>query len=697
MGRGEYVSTPGLGGSPDDNVARPDAGLVNSIHAIEGDMANAPSVNTNSWRLPKKAHSAPEATFTDEMYRRKGLPVSADPLPTTAGSGLPTPSTDEWRLPKKGQPLMEAQGDLAKLAKLPKGRWANMEFAGSNHLYRAVHKADGSGCYREHMLGRWGVEHKFDTFQDLLDLIKKSGKTIKIGQTGKAGSKMWEPQSESSCGGPKKSLLKKTRRGQPVGPPRAADDDAANESATDRMRRLAGLTHLNEDRPFATGSIHRRMPNPEIPSFLTEGGGTGFGHQSPEEKATEMILSAGMIAGGQKREIAALAKELGTTVKKLARKAFDRRLKALKGGARPVTGVQNDMKKEMAHLAKAAKTLGVYDVLLQVAKAHSPKREQREQYALAGLTERSAMPHPMTDTRPVQAQRAHGILDDGQDAGESYVEQVLAESRWFFGEGPQRPFDEAPGGRAGPWRGSNDEPAPTPIVRKGKVHGQIGKHKTPETDGEVDVGDSEIDYDKDKGDDDEEKAKAKSREKAPPEDDEEEPTPEDDDEPEDEGPEDPDQDEAEDEDDEDEEDEDEEKDEWVVDEAESRAGNVARKTGGLIKRVGGAIQHGGSKMDRASSWLKHGAEKTGKGKKKPGTKKTPARKPSPVKSKAKPKIKPKPLRPKPKTSLHKAALKKSAARKAKLTKSGKAPKLKKMKRRLREQLAQLLAASAHLL
>lgn len=488
-------------------------------------MGDVPTINTGSWRLPKKAHSAPEATFTDDMYRAKGLPVDPERAPATGGSGLPTVDTSDWRLPS------------TQAAAISEGQQPSK---------------------KRHHAKPFEIDLDDDQFKDLGDdyddadfdgLDDKTGRPMPKKRAAKAAV-------ESSCSG-KRSFLKRKKR-QESGPPRAVDNDAVGEDVQSVQRRLAGLTessHLE----FATGQPYRRMPD--------------------ESRAVELTERA-------------------------------------------------------------------------PAPKRGPSRLPKDQQALAGLTERAPLPHPMHDTRPVGAGRAHGILDDGMDGGEAFVDQILQESRWFFeefgGPGGKRPFDEAPGGRAGPWRGSDDEPAQTPVVRHGKVKGMVGDE--PEDDeGEEGKDQKQVPP----------KAKAKGKPKAPPE---EEPEEDDEEEPE-------------------------EQDESVLDEA-----GLLKKFGARVRGAGERIK-GGKRTTAAREKLhghlkkfakKHGIKAFGHDPEEAAKK---GAKKSKVAAKAKPKVKPKPLAKKgakKSKSRHALAMKKSLAKKAKLTKSGKAPKLKKMKRRLRE-------------
>jgi hypothetical protein len=156
-----------------------------------------------------------------------------------------------------------------------------------------------------------------------------------------------------------------------------------------------------------------------------------------------------------------------------------------------------------------------------------------DQSRLAGITESSRVGFPTNDAGHLRRPTGHGMLDPHDEAasrtGEDFVGQVLAESRWFFRDfaglslGAFDALGEAPGGRSEPWTG-DDEPAKTPIVRKGKTHGAVGDDIPPEgKHGAVDVGKSEIDYDDDEDDDEdheepktEKKGKCKSKGKNEP-------------------------------------------------------------------------------------------------------------------------------------------------------------------------------------
>ena len=281
-----------------------------------------------------------------------------------------------------------------------------------------------------------------------------------------------------------------------------------------------------------------------------------------------------------------------------------------------------------------------------------------DQKILAGIAENAPLPHPVHDTRPLVSPKAHGILDDGVDGGDAYVQQVLNESRWFFKDfgdtclGVVGAVGEAPGSRAGPWRGSDDDAAATPIVRKGKVHGVVGKHASPEEKGEVDVGKSEIDYDAD----------------------------------------------------------DDENDESV------QEASRLRTVGHHLKSLGHAVGTRDSvrrAKDRLRGHIKRFAKKHGinfkkhfhgepsepkKKEKEKETKEKPpkakAAKPKAAKA-AKPKAPktkaPKAAKPKRVRSPHQAAMAKLRSKRKRAEKAGKGPKLRKMKRKLREALGRVLS------
>jgi hypothetical protein len=97
-----------------------------------------------------------------------------------------------------------------------------------------------------------------------------------------------------------------------------------------------------------------------------------FGKGSSEQRAIQLVYSAGITHN--QAELQKVAKKLGISIEKIAYKAFEQRMKALKAGARPVSGTKNDLKAEMMALAKSARALGVMDVLKKVAAKYSPKK-----------------------------------------------------------------------------------------------------------------------------------------------------------------------------------------------------------------------------------------------------------------------------------------------------------------------------------
>lgn len=430
-----------------------------------------PTVNTSTWRLPKKAHSRPEGSFTDEMYLKKGLAVPPDPTPTTGGSGLPTVDTNEWVLPSTKQARLDESSGVVPAPAIGAGT---------------------EGLSVDDVIEMCGPGHS----KPKKPKGKKKGAAIPTAK----------PQKEAKC--PKKSFLKR-KKGQDVGPPRAPDDDAVDETRIPqrhnpperpalqrahvdipRLQRLAGLAE-SEHIEFATGTPHRELPD-----------------DSRVELTESVHTRPGLPAEPH-------------------------------GGPVPA-----------------------------------------EQQQLAGLTESSPHPLPLSDSRRLHAPQAHGVLDDGANDGERFVEQVLAESRWFFSDfeflGANRPFGEAPGGRSGPWRGSDDEPAETPIVRKGKVKGAVG------------------DPDADTGDEDDEEQPPPKKKAPPP----------------------PDEDEGEE--DEDEEGDEDEQEEWVeIEEAEDGGGGGSR-TGRRLKSIGhhlraaGRRMRGGHSAQRAKEGLHHHLKKFAK-------------------------------------------------------------------------------------
>lgn len=419
-----------------------------------------PTITTTGWRLPPKAHSAPEASFTDDMYQAKGLPVDTNRAPTTGGSGLPTANTDDWRLPSTEQRLAEAKKrDHRKPFEvdLDDGQFVDLK-----------------GNYKD---------ADFDGLDD---------------RTGAPMPKKRKAAVESRCGGGKPSFLKRKKR-QAAGPPRAADNEAVDEAVEDprsAQRRLAGLTE-SKHLEFATGTPHRRMPSAEIPSYLAEH------HELTEASGVTIPKKLLSKIDGWSFELSIERIFQKARRGPLQKQDLLKVIKSLEYEIKAMQPSEAQDKKKFTWLLNAVKDL-----------THGTGRGENtvptEQQALAGMTERVSLPHPMTDTRPVGARPSHGILDDGMDEGEAFVDQVLQESRWFFedfgGPGAKRPFDEAPGGRAGPWRGSDDEPAKTPVVRQGKVKGAVGDEPEPEDD--------------DEGEDQKRvppKSKGKGKPKAPPE------------------------------------------------------------------------------------------------------------------------------------------------------------------------------------
>lgn len=541
-------------------------------------MANNANINTDTWRLPKRAHTVPEASFTDEMYRKVGLPTA--PASAAGGTGRPAVDTSDWKLPTTARALEEDVSEVPAVAEAKKVKFSFLKRAGAckrqdvtpkrmpdddavdeafgdkpgktqqviidlltkhgamdmGDLFDAVAKKTGLKGPAIHkaiylMLQRNKLVHPNhdaamvalpstkseavdESASNMMAKLRRQQQKRERAAEKKADPKLLaraEEMGRKAFAAGKKSTpaqdpefsswVMKLSTGEPssitpyltawVRGWQQANADAPVESVRLEQRRLAGLA-LDEHLTFATGTPYRRLPEP-----LTEvdRARAGLGSQSDLNRAYELIWAAGETVGAGD-EIGKLAKKLNTTVEKLAFAAYDKALVALKKGARPVSGTKNDLKAEMASLAKSAKALGMYAVLTKVAAKHSPKKESAvtpEMRRLAGMAEDAALPRPLGDTRPVQTPKAHGILDDGQDEGEAYVERVLAESRWFFGT--VRPFAEAPGGRRPPWQGSKDVSAETPIVRKGEVHGTVGKTASPEAQGEVDVGRSEVDYD----------------------------------------------------------------------------------------------------------------------------------------------------------------------------------------------------------
>lgn len=670
-------------------------------------MANVPTINTNSWRLPRRSHTAPEATFTDEMYRSKGLPVDPDRGPTTGGSGHPVVDMTGWRLPSKegreartleeaavvetfdssGPGLSDIQG--TEFRGFPKSDHERATILGSDKKFKAyMRKLTGKhtpsnleieaalvkqGLSRtkarqyafwaaakfeakeRHHAKNFEVELDDEEFDDLGDDYDDDDfADLDVDES-------YEPEMQEvkTCKG---SLLKKrvrVRGRQDVGPRRTADDDAVGESVRIIQRRLAGLAESRHVE-FATGQPYRTMPDMDVPDMLLSESHPEYAGSSGE------IIGKGQAKKGTRIGSMKVAKVSPTRVTVFSDSGIDVGSK-FAGKHYTYTWDGTGYKRQGQYLH----TDGI--------RALKESVVPREQQALAGMTERAPLPHPMTDTRPVGPRPAHGILDDGHDAGEAFVDRVLEESRWFFsdfsGPGANRPFDEAPGGRAGPWRGSDDDPAETPVVRQGKVKGIVGKDDEDE--------DEEPEGDEDEGEKKQVPPKAKGKSKAPPKKKPEEPE------------------EGDDED----EDEDEEVEESVLGERDSGVAHGLKSLGHHLKSAGHRASSG-SAAQKAKAGLHHHLQKfakkhgikafghePGSSGKKPSKPSKPKRS---VKAKAKPKTRPKPLKPKP-SKLHKTALRKSRAAKAKIKAAGAAPKLKKLKRRLRETLEIALSRSPQFL
>jgi len=409
-------------------------------------MGDVPTVNTSTWRLPKRSHQTPEASYTDDMYRAKGLPVDPDRAPTTGASGLPIVSTEDWVTPSTRARLEEGRSALDPddfdeasgcVGAYPKGK-------GKKGRGRGMGVGKGAGP-----IGRRAME---GTDED--DFEEACGSSH--------GSK------------PKKSYLKKK------GPMKESIGDTAV------LKKLAQKTGLSKYGPMTgfhsskIGQYADYMLNP------TQGVSVKLHATASGVKWSVGDKVRGDTAKGEVK-YGELSK-LVPVLKKLVAKHGSReeQVESVQTVQRRLAGLERPRHLEFA-TGQPYRTMPGESraVPLQEAAPAPQKRGKsrlpEDQQALAGLSERAPLPHPMGDTRPVGAGRAHGLLDDGMDDGEAFVEQVLQESRWFFRDfgdlalgAKTRPFDEAPGGRAGPWRGSEDEPAETPIVRKGKVKGAVG-------------------------------------------------------------------------------------------------------------------------------------------------------------------------------------------------------------------------------
>lgn len=112
----------------------------------------------------------------------------------------------------------------------------------------------------------------------------------------------------------------------------------------------------------------------------------------------------------------------------------------------------------------------------QVESPHVMTEEMRR---LAGMSPRVGLPHPVHDTRRILPQGGCGLLDEGPERKEDFVAQVLAESRWFFGEGPNP--------RSQPWQGSKAKPSDAPktsLSKDKRDSGDEGKNADTEDQGE---------------------------------------------------------------------------------------------------------------------------------------------------------------------------------------------------------------------
>jgi hypothetical protein len=474
-------------------------------------MGDVPTVNTSTWRLPKKGHRTPEASYTDDMYRAKGLPVDPDRAPTTGASGLPTVSTEDWVTPSTRARRLEEAKTERQHDETFEVELDDEEFVDLGDDYDRQRFSDLEGDMDEAILGERkprGVGRR----KSLPSTWSKSERKGKgRGPSAPSGSsKRWERRGakkeieaqrrgedvepegdevvEMGCGSkPKKSLLKKKKR-----PMKEATGDVAV------LKKLAQKTGLSKYGPMTgfhpsnIGQYADYMLNPtQGVSVKLHATASGVKWSIGDKVRGE--TSKGEVKYGE-------LSKLVPVLKKMVAKhgAREEQVESVRSVQRRLAGLEQARHLEFATgtpYRRMPSTTMLQETELDPIGESNVELGETEfdlpdgQRALAGLTERAPLPHPLHDTMPVRVRRAHGILDDGKDGGEEFVEQVLAESRWFFRDfgdlalgAKKRPFDEAPGGRAGPWRGSEDEPAETPIVRKGKVKGTVGDDQEPEDD-----------------------------------------------------------------------------------------------------------------------------------------------------------------------------------------------------------------------
>jgi len=546
-----------------------------------------PTIDTKGWRLPKRGkHDSPEVTYTDEMYLKKGLPVTPTPTPSTGGSGLPVVDTREWTLPKKEAPLEETKygpggptyterelvGYLRKHKRVSVGELA-YSFGGhpqahTKFLQALVKKGKLTFVHRKgggfYTLPTQAVEHspldevqespsevamallgakwnalkrdgwravpfklpsgkrlsdldmlgplplaKVRAFQDRGVMLVREGSEAarsedeldefnpldNLKPKGTASERFVQSRSPNygeGCDGSFKRRKagkpvkgrKGKGRGMSVGQGEGPVGRRAVEDVQSVQRRLAGLVE-SQHIEFAVGTPYRRMPDE---TMLVE-------------VESEQVEAAGELIG---KHQASTGMKIGSLPWVVVKATPTRVTVASGSGVNP--GSKFSGKKYVFTWdGTGYKRQGQY---LHTDGVYALKESflSSEQKALAGLTERAPLPRPLHDTRPVASTRTHGILDDGEDAGDAYVDRVLRESRWFFRDFGDlalgdRPFGEAPGGRSGPWRGSDDKPAKTPVVRQGKVKGVVGggaqkkaKAKAPPEDVPVEERDSGVSH-----------------------------------------------------------------------------------------------------------------------------------------------------------------------------------------------------------
>ena len=510
-----------------------------------------PTVDVSSWTLPKK-EDRPQVLMENEL----GLITPGDILRNAQGHEYEIAGVVDNLVPQEIPAMQEAkavgkgQQGILRILKREKGRWISL----NDIPYREVPVEFGrlmkaaSALAKKKLIdyenGKMRLKESFNP----RDNLKPKGNAT-------------ERFIQSRTAKPKRRSLR--RKAESVG--------LLTPELRSEMRRLAGLERY-EHVEFATGQPYRTMPEPLEEGTLIGKGRARKGMKIDGYVVTKASQTRVTLASTSRIDVGSrFAGETHTYpwdgtgyekqseylhtdgVRGMMGKAPDPKASypkgtVIRGGRYSVVIVGSPKHRQDYTTYPARKTKGKKvgmvvisagrfgmkpDVSFDSDSLHDPQvvmgedvditpRESRlspDIRRIAGITESINVPRPLTDARALRDPNERGVLDlETEGGGEAYIDTVLAESRWFFRDfGAPRPFvGEAPGGRAEPWSGSDDEPAKTPIIRKGKTHGTVGDQEPPEARGEVDVGKSEIDYDHDPGNDEEEKAKAKGKKKPPP-------------------------------------------------------------------------------------------------------------------------------------------------------------------------------------